>query len=148
VLTEVGVDAIVPWAAARSVTVWRGDRIERGLRRWRTAAREAAKQSRRARFVEVLPLATTSEVASLLGEAALSVVLHESAEVPLASLGIPSVGDVVLVVGPEGGVAPSELAAFADAGAAVAHLGPTVLRTSTAGVVAASALLSRTPRWT
>jgi 16S rRNA (uracil1498-N3)-methyltransferase len=95
-----------------------------------------------------LPLATTSEVASLLGEAALSVVLHESAEVPLASLGIPSVGDVVLVVGPEGGVAPSELAAFADAGAAVAHLGPTVLRTSTAGVVAASALLSRTPRWT
>ena len=147
VLTEVGVDVIVPWAAARSVTVWRGDRAERGLRRWRTTAREAAKQSRRSRFVDVRPLATTSEVASLLSAAALGVVLHESAEVPLSSLSAPADGDVVLVVGPEGGVAPAELAAFTDAGAAVAHVGPTVLRTSTAGVVGAAALLSRTHRW-
>ena len=147
VLTEVGADVIVPWAAARSVTVWRGDRAERGLRRWRTTAREAAKQSRRARFVDVRPLATTSEVASLLSAAALGVVLHESAEVPLSSLGVPADGDVVLVVGPEGGVATAELAVFADGGAAVAHLGPTVLRTSTAGVVGAAALLSRTSRW-
>lgn len=147
VLTEVGVDVIVPWAALRSVTVWRGDRAERGLRRWRTTAQEAAKQSRRSRFVDVRPLATTSGVASLLSSAALGVVLHESAEVPLSSLAVPAGGDVVLVVGPEGGVAPAELAAFADAGAAVAHLGPTVLRTSTAGVVGAAALLSRTPRW-
>jgi 16S rRNA (uracil1498-N3)-methyltransferase len=146
-LTEVGVDVIVPWAAARSVTVWRGDRAEKGLRRWGTTAREAAKQSRRSRFVDVRPLATTAAVASLLGEAGLGVVLHESAEVPLSSVAVPPSGDIVLVVGPEGGVDPSELAIFADAGAAVARLGPTVLRTSTAGVVGAAALLSRTSRW-
>ena len=146
-LTEVGVDVIVPWAAARSVTVWRGERAERGLRRWRTTAREAAKQSRRSQFVDVRPLATTAEVASLLGSAAPGVVLHESAEVPLSSVAVTASGDVVLVVGPEGGVDPAELTLFADAGAVVARLGPTVLRTSTAGVVGAAALLSRTPRW-
>ena len=146
-LTEVGADVIVPWSAARSVAVWRGDRAERGLRRWRTTAREAGKQSRRSRFVDVRALATTGDVTALLASAALGVVLHESAEVPLASVAVPADGDVVLVVGPEGGVAPEELAAFASAGAVVARLGPTVLRTSTAGVVAAAAVLSRTPRW-
>lgn len=146
-LTEIGVDVIVPWAAARSVTVWRGERAERGLRRWRTTAREAAKQSRRSRFVDVRPLATTEAVAGLLSEADLAVVLHESAQVPLSSVAVPSSGDLVLVVGPEGGVDPSELSTFAVAGGIAARLGSTVLRTSTAGVVGAAALLSRTPRW-
>jgi 16S rRNA (uracil1498-N3)-methyltransferase len=146
-LTEVRADEIVPWAAARCVTRWKGERGEKALRRWRSTAREAAKQSRRAWLPLVSELEPTSAVASRLGAAALGVVLHEDGSVPLASIDLPVAGDVVVAVGPEGGVSPEELAAFSSAGAVVARLGPTVLRTSTAGTVAAGVLLSRTRRW-
>lgn len=146
-LTEVGVDVVVPWAASRSVAVWRGERAAKSLARWRSTAREAAKQSRRAWFPEVAEMASTSDVATLLGRAALSVVLHEAATEPLSALVVPPHGDVVVVVGPEGGVSDEELAAFAAAGARPLRLGSSVLRTSTAGVAAAAALLSRTTRW-
>ena len=146
-LTEVGVDVVVPWAAARCVTQWRGDRADKSLARWRSTAREAAKQSRREWFPEVPALASTADVAALLGSAALGVVLHETATAALGSVAVPTAGDVVVVVGPEGGIADDELAAFADAGALAYRLGPTVLRTSTAGTVAAALLLGRTARW-
>ena len=147
VLTEIGVARIVPWAAARSVAVWRGDRAAKSLARWRGTAREAAKQARRAWFPEVGELASTAEVVELLAGASLALVLHEEASEPLAAVDVPSVGTVVLVVGPEGGLAPDELAAFAEAGARTVRLGAEVLRTSTAGVAAVSALLARTERW-
>ncbi|MBA2455666.1 MAG: 16S rRNA (uracil(1498)-N(3))-methyltransferase [Nocardioidaceae bacterium] len=143
-LTEVGVDVIVPWAAARCVTQWRGERSEKALARWRSTAREAAKQSRRAWAPLVAPLATTAQVRSLVDDAALALVLHESAPGGLPD-DIPDIGDVVVVVGPEGGVTDDELETFAAAH--VVRMGESVLRTSTAGVVAAAALLSRTPRW-
>lgn len=141
-MTEVGVDEIVPWAAARCVTRWEGARGDRALQRWRATVREAAKQSRRAWLPVVRPLATTSEVARRLGDADLAVVLHEAATEPLPAT-IPN-GEVVVVVGPEGGITDDELRAFATT---PYRLGPHVLRTSTAGVVAAAALLSRTDRW-
>jgi 16S rRNA (uracil1498-N3)-methyltransferase len=143
-LTEVGVARIVPWAAARSVAVWRGDRAARSLAKWRATAREAAKQARRAWFPEVAPLASTTDVAGLVTEAPLALVLHEEGTEPLPA-DVPD--QVVLVVGPEGGLAPDELTAFADAGARTVHLGAEVLRTSTAGVAAVAALLARTSRW-
>jgi 16S rRNA (uracil1498-N3)-methyltransferase len=143
-LTEVGVARIVPWAAARSVAVWRGDRAARSLAKWRATAREAAKQARRAWFPEVAPLASTTDVAGLVTEAPLALVLHEEGTEPLPA-DVPD--QVVLVVGPEGGLAPDELTAFADAGARTVHLGAEVLRTSTAGVAAVAALLARTARW-
>jgi 16S rRNA (uracil1498-N3)-methyltransferase len=146
-LTEVGADMIVPWAASRSVAVWRGDRGERSLARWRSTAHEAAKQSRRSWFPEVVPLAGTPDVVRLLRDAALAVVLHEEAAAPLASVEPPAFGDLVLVVGPEGGISSSELEAFTRVGATALRMGPTVLRTSTAGVAAAAALLARTDRW-
>ncbi|RJK97046.1 16S rRNA (uracil(1498)-N(3))-methyltransferase [Vallicoccus soli] len=145
-MTEVGVDAVVPWAAARSVVQWRGDRGARALGKWRATAREAAKQSRRARVPEVLPLATTAEVAALAG-AGTAYVLHEEAEEPLATAPLPDGGDLVLVVGPEGGVAPDELDALAAAGARPVRLGAEVLRTSTAGTAALAVLQVRTGRW-
>ncbi len=144
VLTEIGVARIVPWAAARSVAVWRGERADKSLARWRATAREAAKQSRRAWFPEVSPLASTAEAVRLVAEAPLALVLHEEAAAPLPT-DVPD--RVVLVVGPEGGLAPEELAAFEEAGARTVRLGSEVLRTSTAGLAAVSALLSRTPRW-
>ena len=146
-LTEVGADALVPWAAARSVAVWRGERGAKSLAKWRSSAREAAKQSRRSWFPEVTGLASTRDVAALLRDAALAVVLHEAAEAPLAALDVPERGDVVVVVGPEGGVSDEELEAFVRAGARAFRLGSSVLRTSTAGVAACAALLSRTARW-
>ncbi len=145
-MTEVGVDVVVPWAASRCVTRWRDARGKKALSRWRTSGHSAAKQSRRAWFPEIAELATTAEVAELLSAAAFGVVLHESATAPLATVELPSAGDVVLVVGPEGGVSDDELSAFREVGAATYRLGETVLRTSTAGA-AALAVLSATSRW-
>jgi 16S rRNA (uracil1498-N3)-methyltransferase len=146
-MTEVGVDVIVPWAAARCVTQWRPERGAKALGRWRSTAREAAKQSRRAWLPEVTDLAGTAEAAERVASATLAVVLHEEAEQPLSTLSVPEKGEIVLVVGPEGGLTGEELSEFQTAGGIPALLGPTVLRTSTAGVAAASVLLSRTGRW-
>ena len=146
-LTEIGVAEIVPWAASRSVAVWKGERAVKSLARWRSTAREAAKQARRSWFPVVAEPATTGEVAALLAGADLGVVLHEGAAVPLASLDVPASGRIVVLVGPEGGLTDEEIAAFAAAGARPVVLGAEVLRTSTAGVAAVAALLSRTPRW-
>ena len=147
VLTEIGVATVVPWAAARSVAVWRGERADKSLARWRATAREAAKQARRAWFPTVAALASTADVAALVAAAPVAVVLHEEATTPLSSIVLPDAGQVVVVVGPEGGLTDDELATFTAAGAAAVCLGPEVLRTSTAGLAAVAALLSRTPRW-
>ncbi|AMW10417.1 16S rRNA (uracil(1498)-N(3))-methyltransferase [Streptomyces qaidamensis] len=146
-MTETGVDAIVPWAAARCITQWKGDRGVKALGKWRATAREAGKQSRRVRFPEVAEAATTKQVAALLAGADFAAVLHESGDAPLATAELPATGEIVLVVGPEGGVAPEELALFEEAGAQAYRLGRSVLRTSTAGTAAAAVLLARTGRW-
>jgi len=144
--TELGVDRIVPWTASRCVTRWREDRVDRGLAKWRSAARAASKQSRRPRVPEVADLMSTREVCGLLAEADLAVVLHEQARRPLTELAIPQSGTVVVVVGPEGGLTDGEVVAFRAAGASAVRLGPEVLRTSTAGA-AAFAALSVATRW-
>ncbi|MCX4574890.1 16S rRNA (uracil(1498)-N(3))-methyltransferase [Streptomyces sp. NBC_01571] len=149
-MTETGVDAIVPWAASRCITQWKGDRGPKALAKWRATAREAGKQSRRVRFPEVADAATTKQVAALLAEADFAAVLHEDREYgsePLATAELPSSGRIVLVVGPEGGVSPEELDLFAQAGAKAYRLGRSVLRTSTAGTAATALLLGRTGRW-
>ncbi|MBM9508285.1 16S rRNA (uracil(1498)-N(3))-methyltransferase [Actinacidiphila acididurans] len=146
-MTEAGVDTIVPWPAARCVTQWRGERGDKSLTKWRATAREAAKQARRLRFPEVTGPMTTPQVAALLAAADFAGVLHEEGAAPLATAPLPPTGTLVLVVGPEGGIAPDELTAFGSAGAPAYRLGPTVLRTSTAGVAATALLLTRTGRW-
>jgi 16S rRNA (uracil1498-N3)-methyltransferase len=144
--TELGVDRIVPWTAARCVTRWREDRVAKGVAKWRSAARAASKQSRRPRVPEVTDPLTTREVCGLIADADLTVVLHEQARRPLAELAIPRSGTVVVVVGPEGGLTDGEVVAFRAAGAESVRLGPEVLRTSTAGAAALAALSMRT-RW-
>ncbi|MGA4798975.1 16S rRNA (uracil(1498)-N(3))-methyltransferase [Streptomyces lavendulocolor] len=146
-MTETGVDAIVPWAASRCITQWKGDRGLKALAKWRATAREAGKQSRRLRFPDVADAATTKQVAQLLAAADFAAVLHEEGAAPLATAELPATGEIVLVVGPEGGVSPDELAAFAEAGATPCRLGRSVLRTSTAGTAATALLLGRTGRW-
>lgn len=146
-LTEVGVDQIVPWAAARCVAVWRGERAVKSHARWAATAREAAKQSRRSWFPIVAPLASTADVAARLRAADLGVVLHEAAEAALPSIPVPVTGEVVVVVGPEGGLTAAEVGELEAAGGVVLRLGVEVLRTSTAGLAAVSGLLVHTPRW-
>lgn len=149
-MTEVGVDVIVPWAAEHCVVRWLPDRAERALERWRSAAREAAKQSRRSRFPEVTGPAQTSGDAGLTGlasRAALTVLLDPAAKSRLTDLPLPAAGEIVLIVGPEGGVSRAELAQLTVAGAVLARIGPSVLRGSTAGAVAAALVLSRVGRW-
>lgn len=140
--TEVGVDEIVPWAAVRCMQQWHGDRGAKALEKWRSTAREAAKQSRRAWFPVVHELVTLPGVLALPGQL---VALHEGADEPLAQVELT--GDVTLVVGPEGGLTSDELEALLGAGGRVVRLGPTVLRTSTAGAVAAAVISARTGRW-
>lgn len=142
-LTEVGADVIVPWNAERSQFRGNPERSAKTHAKWQAWAFEASKQSRRSWFATVESIASTPDVARLLSAAALPVVLHEEAKTPLASLELPTEGDIVIVIGPEGGIAPAELATFT---AEPIRLGDTVLRTSTAGVAAAAALLSRS-RW-
>jgi 16S rRNA (uracil1498-N3)-methyltransferase len=146
-MTEVGVDAIVPWAAARSVAQWRGERGDRSRERWASTAREAAKQARRAWLPEVTPAETTAEVSARLARSARGLVLHEEADASLSAVELPATGEITVVVGPEGGIAPDELAAFIAAGAVVVRLGDAVLRTSTAGVAALAVLSLRLRRW-
>lgn len=145
-MTEAGVDRIVPWEARHCVARWKGDRAGKHLRRWRDTAREAAKQARRARVPEVTDLAHSPDVAKRLADSDLGVVLDHDAPDRLATLPLPEDGDITLVVGPEGGLATSELELFA-ASARPVMLGSTVLRTSTAGVVAVAVLQARTGRW-
>ncbi len=189
-MTEVGVDVIVPWQAERCVARWPADRAPKALGRWRSAAREAAKQARRARVPEVTGLASSADVVARISAAALAIVLEPDARLALSQLALsqlalpqlalpqpalaqrtgsqpagsqpgvpgpekeklappplPVSGDIVLIVGPEGGISPDELTAFTDAGATSARLGESVLRTSTAGAVAAAVLMTATGRW-
>jgi 16S rRNA (uracil1498-N3)-methyltransferase len=146
-MTEVGVDVLVPWTAERCVARWRGDRAGKGLARWRATAVQAAKQSRRSWFPEVLPQADTAAVAGLIRSASLALILDPEAAGALGAMAVPAEGDIVLVIGPEGGISPAEAELLGRAGAVGARLGPTVLRTASAGAVAAALVMNASGRW-
>lgn len=140
-LTEVGATAIVAWQASRSVVRWQGERGDKALAKWAATAREAAKQSRRLRVPQVRA-ATTAQLRDLLASADVALVLHEDATLDIWDVALPVRGSVVLVVGPEGGIAPDELSAFEAAGARAVRISDGVLRTSTAGAVAVGQLMA------
>lgn len=145
-MTELGVDEIVPWLAERAIVRWRDGRDVRALQRWRRTAREAAKQSRRPRVPLVAEAMTTAQLVDRFAAQRI-LVLHEDAEDRLAGCALPATGMILLVVGPEGGVTGDELASFTAAGATAVRLGDPVLRTSTAGAAACAALSLRLGRW-
>jgi 16S rRNA (uracil1498-N3)-methyltransferase len=148
--TEAGVDGFVAWQAQRCVARWDGQAgVDKGLRRWRAVARSAARQSRRARIPAVSGVVSTTELVERVRDSTSTqvLVLHESAALPITDVPVAQADSLVLIVGPEGGIADDEVAALSDAGAAVVRLGPTVLRTSTAAAVALGALGALTTRW-
>ncbi|TQJ32073.1 16S rRNA (uracil(1498)-N(3))-methyltransferase [Microbacterium sp. SLBN-146] len=144
--TELGVDEIVPWQAARSVSRWDATKAVKGRDRWAGIVREAAKQAHRAWVPDVAELVTTKQAAARAGACDV-LVLDPSAPTPLTRHALSRERDLVLVVGPEGGIAPEELALFSDAGATLVRLGDTVLRTSTAGPAALAVVSAALDRW-
>ncbi|MCO1577612.1 16S rRNA (uracil(1498)-N(3))-methyltransferase [Crossiella sp. SN42] len=146
--TEAGVDAVHPWRAARCVARWEdGPRGAKALARWRSTALQAAKQARRAWVPEVGEPLGTGQLTQLVKDSARTLVLHEAAEVGLAEVELPAEGELLIVVGPEGGITESEIARLTESGAVPVRLGHTVLRASTAAAVALGALGVLTGRW-
>ncbi|HVQ49468.1 MAG TPA: 16S rRNA (uracil(1498)-N(3))-methyltransferase [Mycobacterium sp.] len=147
--TEAGADAFIAWQASRCVARWDGKaKVDKGLRRWGAVARSAARQSRRPYIPRVTGLVSTAElVQRVRDDGAMALVLHESATVKLTELPVSHADSLLIIVGPEGGIADDEIAALSDSGATPVQLGPTVLRTSTAAAVALGALGALTPRW-
>jgi 16S rRNA (uracil1498-N3)-methyltransferase len=148
--TEAGADEIVPWQSARCVAKWVGPKADKGVAKWRSAAVAAAKQSRRAHIPTIAPLARTSDVRTMASDVVLRggvvAVLHESATTSLRSLDL-AVPEIMLVVGPEGGLDDSEIDDLTAVGATAVMLGPEVLRTSSAAAVALGAIGAMTARW-
>ncbi|MET3933986.1 16S rRNA (uracil(1498)-N(3))-methyltransferase [Arthrobacter sp. OAP107] len=153
--TELGIDAVIPWQSERSIVRWKGERAAKAHGKWQSAVTAAAKQARRAWIPEVRPAVDTQALAREVAEAGLAVILHEDAVTPLrrvlgkwseAHQEASGPGEILLIVGPEGGISPREVTRLCSAGAVTALLGPHVLRSSTAGpagVVIASDVLGR-----
>jgi len=137
-LTEAGADVIVPWLANRSIS-----RTE-VISKFAITAREASKQSRRLFIPQLHETVKEKGVIELIKSADLALVFHESAQVKLSEIITPQTKarNVVIVIGPEGGITEEELAAFAAAGAHVAGLGRPILRSAHAGLAALSAVNS------
>lgn len=153
--TELGIDAVIPWQSERSIVRWKGDRAAKAHGKWQSAVTAAAKQARRAWIPEVRPAVDTQSLAREVADAGLAVILHEDAVTPLRRVLANWTGgrqesadpsEILLIVGPEGGISPREVTRLCTAGAVTALLGPHVLRSSTAGpagVVVASDVLGR-----
>jgi len=145
-MTQVGVDAVIPWAAQRSIVQLKGERADKALVKWQQAARAATKQSRRSWMPSIQAVVTGRELLASLAGFDQVFVLHEEADSPLATAPLPASGRICVIVGPEGGIAPQELDDFASAAALPVRLGPQVLRASLAGAVAVGVLATRL-RW-
>jgi 16S rRNA (uracil1498-N3)-methyltransferase len=144
--TELGVDEVIPWAAARSVSRWQGVKVGKGRERWSSIVREASKQSIRSRVPSVAALTDTRRLAQLAATSTM-LILDPTAERGIDRAPVETSTDIVLVVGPEGGITPDELDLLTAAGATPIRLGPEVLRTSTAGPAAIAVLNVALHRW-
>jgi 16S rRNA (uracil1498-N3)-methyltransferase len=144
-LTEVGVDEIIPWQANRCIVKW-DDKSEKGVEKWKQIARESSKQSRRAFFPDITNCLDSKKIIGIFKNYSKVIILDPDSTVLFTDLIQQITEDVLLIIGPEGGIEESEMQLFSENGALTASLGETILRTSTAGGISAAILLSKT-RW-
>ena len=143
-VVEAGVDRIIPWQAERSISKWQSDSAQK----WEISIKEACKQARQIRLPKLMPMLTTAGVVQLLSKDAQAIVFHESAAEKFAQLQLTdSLKSLFLVIGPEGGISPSELSIFENGGGKIFRLGETVLRSAHAGFAAISAVQTKLGRW-
>ena len=151
--TEIGVDEVIPWAAERSIADWPAKKREKMAAKWDHLLQAASLQARRSRFPRLHELVRGTALARKLAETDAVFVLHETAQHRLSQAlrdltgggcsGHDSTDDrtassagpdrIVIVVGPEGGISGGELEALEGIGATTVRLGPTILRSSSAG---------------
>ena len=137
---ELLTEAIIPWTSSRS--------IGKGTDKFAITAREASKQSRRLRIPHVVDAASTDQICALIKQSSCTIVFHESAPSALSELKLPlGASDLVVIIGPEGGITDEELARFTDAGAMLSRMGRPVLRSAHAGIAAVSALCAKLQVW-
>jgi 16S rRNA (uracil1498-N3)-methyltransferase len=142
-LTQVGADEIIPWQSQHCI----GKFDDKSLSKWQTAARESSRQSRRVRIPVISNVYSTENLISKITGLQNIFVLHESADNRLSQIEINQEANVILIVGPEGGLSEIEINAFVTAGAKIVRLGESVLRAANAGAAAASVVMSRTGKW-
>ncbi|MDO4910424.1 MAG: 16S rRNA (uracil(1498)-N(3))-methyltransferase [Corynebacterium sp.] len=154
---QAGADAIIPWQADRCIAKWTGKKAEKGREKWETMATQAARQSRRPFIPPVHAVVDTKALCRMLssraeelqaeGKKLLITVLHEDARRPFKDYPFESMDEVIMIIGPEGGIGAEELERLENAGATAIRLGPEVLRTATAAAIGLAALGVRTSRW-
>ena len=146
ILVESGVDLIIPWQADRSISKWRQDSLDK----WQSAAVAATKQSRRFRKPEIIDGLSLSQLLEIESENSVVLVMHESATTKLSEVvtsKFSGMSEIIIVIGPEGGISDSELAVLEGAGAHIVGLGPEVFRSAHAGGAALSAVSALIGRW-
>jgi 16S rRNA (uracil1498-N3)-methyltransferase len=142
-LTQVGADEIIPWQSQHSI----GKIDDKSLGKWQSTTRESSRQSRRVRIPVISNVYSTESLISKITGLQNIFVLHESADNRLSQIEINQEANVILIVGPEGGLSEIEINAFVTAGAKIVRLGESVLRAANAGAAAASVVMSRTGKW-
>ena len=142
--TELGISAVIPWAADRSVSKWEGPKVDKGIARWAAIVREATKQSIRPFLPKVGPHLKSSQLGTAL-QGMNVLVLDPTGEESLSEVKLDG-RDIALVVGPEGGISEHELTRFEEEGAHIVKMGTNILRTSTAGPAALAILNAKLGR--
>ena len=146
ILVESGVDLIIPWQADRSISKWQKD----SLTKWQSTAIAATKQSRRFNVPEIVEELALSQLLEIESETGAILVMHESATKKLSEVvtsKFAELSEIVIVIGPEGGISGAELELLQGAGAQIVGLGPEVFRSAHAGGAALSAVSALIGRW-
>lgn len=138
-LTEIGVHRIVPFQSQRSTTLEERDALQRKSHRWPDVLLRAARQCRRAMIPELGTIADWPQVMDQAKETSLALLLYEGE----GGQGLGRIlqqaqpSSLSLIIGPEGGFSAMEVAAAEERGAVTVSLGPRILRTETAAIMAA-----------
>ena len=143
---ELGVYSIVPVAMEHSVVRLDGAKADKKVERWQKIAEAAAKQSKRDIIPQVQEVQSVSQMLAN-NNCKTKIIAYECEDRMSLKTALREAGqldDLLLIIGPEGGISESELTKAREAGAIPVSLGRRILRAETAGLVAMSAIFYET----